>query len=125
MRARESERSVRDTIDQVVLIWNEVGFPLWHEPRPQFELFAEVKDIIQYFMNWRINSNYEELAASGDRKAWIRWTFANPIDEATRMKIQAKLQEHYGDETGKGFRWEGARTRIEMGTVVALGPHIQ
>ena len=110
---------------QVICIWNEVAFPLWHTPRPQFELFAETLKIIKKYTRWEVTSNYEELAKSGDRREWLHWKIRMPIDEAQRTAIQKELQEVYGDDQGKHFRWHGTRTIVTVGDVIAMGPYIQ
>lgn len=109
-----------------VYTWTRLSFPLWKEPRPQFEFFGEVNKIFEkLYVQTFIRSNFDGLKESGDRKAWLEWTFDKPFNEATRMRIQNALEEFFGEEQGRNFCWDGAGAKTSIKVVRAIGPWIQ
>jgi len=107
-----------------VFTWHEVAFPLWQEPRPQVEFFAEATNILGRVIPWQIRSNLQSLIDSGTRKGWVRWEFDGPISEEVRLRLQKQLYEYYG-EPAMHFRWSGTRAKTTIESVTALGEYHQ
>lgn len=113
------------TNEVVVHMWTRLLFPLWREPRPQFECFEEVKKILAQRTNSAIRSNFEVLKANGERKAWLEWIFDRPLDERQRLAVQSELENCFGQEQGRNFCWDGSSAKTEIFSSLAIGPHIQ
>lgn len=112
--------------DMKMYVWKRLSFPLWKEPRPSFEFFEMVNTILTKKIPFVVVSNYESLKKTGDRKSWLEWTFDHQhISEETRLSIQAALEDFFGENSGRDFRWDGTAARTIVREVIALGPHIQ
>ena len=111
--------------ETIIYLWRRLSFPLWNEPRPQFELFNHVNIILSQKVPFTIRSNFEELKESGDRKAWLYWEFDGPINEERRGKLQKLLDDIYGDEAAGHFCWDGASAKTTICEARAIGKHVQ
>lgn len=113
---------MRPHIETTIYSWDTLMFPLWREPRPQYEMLCEFTEKLlrQHVRCEVIRSGGED----GDRKGWVEWKLALPIEESRRVELQTALEEIFG-EPGKHFSWNGAGVLTRIFNARALGQHIQ
>jgi len=103
-------------------VWRELAFPLWHEPRPAFNEFVFVDALLKKseLRTEVTRKDPKDDNGLADNKGWLHWEFSIPISNEERLRIQAELDEHFGDTH---FRWAGHCVVTQLYDTIAFGCH--
>ncbi len=111
-----------DTVEEKQLcVWLKLLLPMWKVGGNPLGISMSVcKTLSQLKILFARTSEPD-----GEKAEWIWWDLDRAIDEDTRLRAQAALEECFGTEMGREFCWDGTRTVIQTGPVRANGPWVQ